>query len=71
MNTKKLTYRPETKLINNQIMASYNKKNNNNIVVKSINTKNEIKKNLNEKFQNMNNNIKFQIRQGIKKSIII
>ena len=57
MNTKKLTYRPETKLINNQIMASYNKKNNNNIVVKSINTKNEIKKNLNEKFQNMNNNI--------------
>ena len=43
--------------INNQIINSYNKRNNNNnILITSLNIKNDIKKNLNEKFQNINTN---------------
>ena len=56
VKTNRMKNSSEIKLNNNQVICSYNKKNNN-IMIKSVNIKDEIKMNLNERFQNINNNL--------------
>ena len=68
VNSNKMKNKSQIKLNNNQIINSYNKRNYNNVLIESINIKNEIKRNLNEKFQIINNNILINSTNGINQN---